>query len=114
MDIKKLNIKKILEQKNQEYQLIVARSILSFSRADAATQAQLLDSYQALIQEYEEFRKEIQADESLEIRREIQAEDEMDDYEKREQEQNQGLSAEELDQYLDDPRHGQGSSKGEH
>jgi len=102
-----MDIKKILEQQNQEYQLIVARSILSFSRADAATQAQLLDSYRALIQEYEEFRKEIQADESLEIRREIQAEDEMDDYEKREQEQNQGMNMEELDQYLDDPRHGQ-------
>ena len=62
-----------------DYQVTVARSILSFSRADAATQAQLLDSYRAIIWEYEEAA-----------------------YHNREQEQNQGL-----DEVLDDPRHGQ-------
>ena len=64
-----------------DYQLTVARSILSFSRAGAATQAQLLDSYRAIIQEYEEAK-----------------------YHNREQKQNQGLD---IDAYLDDPRHGQ-------
>lgn len=85
-----MDIKKILEQKNQEYQLIVARAILSFSRADTATQLQLLASYQSILQNEED-----------------------EEYYNRECEQNQGMSMEELDQYLDDPRHGQ-SSKGEH
>ena len=86
-----MDIKKILEQQNNEYQLTVARAILSFSRADAATQLQLLESYQAILQDEEDH-----------------------EYHNREREQNQGMSMEELDQYLDDPRHGQGSSKGEH
>jgi hypothetical protein len=82
-----MDINKILEAQNNQYQLTVARSILSFSRADAATQAQLLDSYRAIIREYED-----------------------EEYYNREMVQNQGLD---IDQYLDDPRHGQ-SSKGEH
>lgn len=86
-----MDIKKILERQNKDYQLVVARSILSFSRADAATQLQLLESYQAILQNEED-----------------------EEYYNREREQNQGMSMEELDQYLDDPRHGQGSSKGEH
>lgn len=86
-----MDIKKILEQQNNDYQLVVARAILSFSRADAATQQQLLKSYQAILQDEEDH-----------------------EYYNRELQQNQGLSVEELDQYFDDPRHGQGSSKGEH
>ena len=86
-----MDIKKILERQNNDYQLVVARAIMSFSRADAATQQQLLESYQAILQDEEDR-----------------------EYYNRELQQNQGLSAEELDQYLDDPRHGQGSSKGEH
>ena len=79
-----MDIKKILEQQNNDYQLVVARAILSFSRADAATQHQLLKSYQAILQDEEDH-----------------------EYYNRELQQNQGLSVEELDQYLDDPRHGQ-------
>ena len=86
-----MDIKKILERQNNDYQLVVARAIMSFSRADVATQLQLLESYQAILQDEEDH-----------------------EYYNREREQNQGLSAEELDQYLDDPRRGQGSSKGEH
>ena len=86
-----MDIKKILERQNNDYQLVVARAILSFSRADAATQLQLLESYQAILQDEEDH-----------------------EYYNRELQQNQGLIEEELDQYLDDPRHGQGSSKGEH
>ena len=85
-----MDIKKILERQNNDYQLVVARAIMSFSRADAATQQQLLESYQAILQDEEDR-----------------------EYYNRELQQNQGMSVEELDQYLDDPRHGQ-SSKGEH
>ena len=86
-----MDIKKILERQNNDYQLVVARAIMSFSRADAATQQRLLESYQAILQNEED-----------------------EEYYNRELQQNQGMSMEELDQYLDDPRHGQGSSKGEH
>ena len=86
-----MDIKKILERQNNDYQLVVARAFMSFSRADAATQQQLLESYQAILQDEEDR-----------------------EYYNRELQQNQGLSEEELDQYLDDPRRGQGSSKGEH
>lgn len=85
-----MDIKKILERQNNDYQLVVARAIMSFSRADVATQQQLLESYQAILQDEEDR-----------------------EYYNRELQQNQGMSEEELDQYLDDPRHGQ-SSKGEH
>ena len=85
-----MDIKKILERQNNDYQLVVARAIMSFSRADAATQQRLLESYQAILKDEEDR-----------------------EYYNRELQQNQGLSEEELDQYLDDPRRGQ-SSKGEH
>ena len=85
-----MDIKKILERQNNDYQLVVARAILSFSRADTATQQRLLESYQAILKDEEDR-----------------------EYYNRELQQNQGMSMEELDQYLDDPRHGQ-SSKGEH
>jgi len=96
-----MDIGKILSKSSSDYQLIVARSILSFSRADAATQAQLLDSYRAIIREFEdvESRKELRAVEDAEIRSEMQYDDD-------------GVIN--IDEYLDDPRHGQGSSKGEH
>ena len=62
-----------------DFQVSAARLVISFSRADASTQAQLLDSYRAIIREYEEAA-----------------------YHNREQEHNQGF-----DEVLDDPRHGQ-------
>lgn len=71
-----------------DYQLTVARSILSFSRADAATQAQLLDSYRAIIKDYED-EKETREDVYL----------------NQEPEESDGVIN--IDEYLDAPRHGQ-------
>ena len=50
----------------------------------------------------------------MQLHKAILQDEEDHEYYNREREQNQGMSMEELDQYLDDPRHGQGSSKGEH
>ena len=61
------------------FQVGAARLVISFSRADNETKRNLLDSYIAIVREYEEAM-----------------------YHNREQEQNQGL-----DEVLDDPRHGQ-------
>jgi hypothetical protein len=62
-----------------DFQLAAARLVISFSRADNETKANLLDSYFAMVRQHEEAA-----------------------YHNREQEQNQGL-----DEVLDDPRHGQ-------
>ena len=62
-----------------DFQVSAARLVISFSRADNETKRNLLDSYAAIVREYEEAK-----------------------YQNREQEQNQGL-----DEVLDDPRHGQ-------
>jgi hypothetical protein len=64
------------------FQVGAARLVISFSRADNETKRNLLDSYTAIVREYEEAL-----------------------YHNREQEQNQGL-----DEVLDDPRHGQAES----
>ena len=61
------------------FQVGAARLVISFSRADNETKRNLLDSYTAIVREYEEAL-----------------------YHNREQEQNQGF-----DEVLDDPRHGQ-------
>ena len=61
------------------FQVGAARLVISFSRADNETKRNLLDSYTAIVREYEEAL-----------------------YHNREQEQDQGL-----DEVLDDPRHGQ-------
>ena len=82
-----MDLRKILSQQNDEYQLTVARAVVNFWRADIDTRGKLLDSYRALIQERDD-----------------------EEYHNRELVQNQGVD---IDQYLDDPRHGQ-SSKGEH
>ena len=85
-----MDIKKILEAQHTEMQLTVAFAVVNFWRANDDTRAKMLESYQAILQDEEDH-----------------------EYYNREREQNQGLSADELDQYLDDPRRGQ-SSKGEH
>ena len=61
------------------FQVGAARLVISFSRADNETKRNLLDSYTAIVREYEEAL-----------------------YHNREQEQNQGI-----DEIMDDPRHGQ-------
>ena len=62
-----------------DFQVSAARLVISFSRADNETKTNLLNSYFAIVREYEEAK-----------------------YHNREREQNQGL-----DEVLDDPRHGQ-------
>ena len=64
-----------------DFQVSAARLVISFSRADNETKANLLDSYFAMVRQYEEAKYHNRD---------------------REQEHNQGL-----DEVLDDPRHGQ-------
>ena len=87
-----MDIKKILNKSTTDYQVSMARLVLSYSRADEATQNQLLESYIAIIKDYEdgEWRKEIRAEEDAEIRMAIMDEDGRD-----------------IDEIMDDPRHGQ-------
>ena len=87
-----MDIGKILNKSTIDYQVSMARLVLSYSRADEATQKQLLESYIAIIKDYEEgeWRKEIRAEEDAEIRMAIMDEDERD-----------------IDEIMDDPRHGQ-------
>ena len=87
-----MDIGKILNKSTTDYQVSMARLVLSYSRADEATQNQLLESYIAIIKDYEdgEWRKEIRAEEDAEIRMAIMDEDGRD-----------------IDEIMDDPRHGQ-------
>jgi hypothetical protein len=82
-----MDISKILKAQAEEYQLIVARAVVNYTSVDVSAQEKMLESYKAIIRDRED-----------------------EDYYNRELVQNQGLD---IDQYLDDPRHGQ-SSKGEH
>ena len=85
-----MDIQKELNRINKEYSTTVALAVVNFARANDENRAKLLASYQAILRDQED-----------------------EEYHNREMQQNQGMSVEELDQYLDDPRHGQ-SSKGEH
>jgi hypothetical protein len=78
----------MLAQQETEYQLTVARAVVNFWRADIDTREKLLDSYRSIIQEC----------------------DDEESYNQEQEIKNRGLD---IDQYIDDPRHGQ-SSKGEH
>jgi len=86
-----------------DFQLAAARLVISFSRADNETKANLLDSYFAMVRQYEDARENDKSDERDLSEMDQDQLDEMwakeDDLE---QEQNQGL-----DEVLDDPRHGQ-------
>jgi hypothetical protein len=82
-----MDIMQELDRINDEYQYIVAVAVVNFCAVDDDTRAKLLASYQSILRDRED-----------------------EEYYNREREQNQGLD---IDQYLDDPRHGQ-SSKGEH
>ena len=85
-----MDIKKELDRMNDEYQYIVALAVVNFYRADDDTRAKLLASCQSILRDRE-----------------------VEEYYNRERDRNQVLVDQYLDQYLDDPRHGQ-SSKGEH
>jgi beta-N-acetylglucosaminidase len=85
-----MDIQKEINRLNKEYTTTVALAVVNFAKANDENRAKLLESYQAILRDQED-----------------------EEYHNRELQQNQGMSVEELDQYLDDPRHGQ-SSKGEH
>jgi hypothetical protein len=44
---------------NDSYQVAVARTVLSYSRANKETQEQLLDSYKHIIDEFEENERKL-------------------------------------------------------
>jgi hypothetical protein len=98
-----MDIGKILNKSTTDYQVSMARLVLSYSRADEATQKQLLESYIAIIKEYEDAREEDKSDErDLSEMDQDQLDEMWAKEDELEQEQNQGL-----DEVLDDPRHGQ-------
>ena len=77
-----MDIEKEIIRVNSSYQIAVARAILSFLRLDANTQKQLKLSYEAIIEDYEDrIGQEISEDERRDI-----------------------------DEFLDNPRHGQAES----
>ena len=72
-------MKKEIDRANSMYELVVARAILSFSRLSEEMKRQVLDSYRFMLDEYE-----------------IRLDREVEEEEKRN-----------IEEYLDDPRHGQ-------
>ena len=85
------------------FQVGAARLVISFSRADNETKRNLLDSYTAIVKEYEDAREEDKSDErDLSEMDEDQLDEMWAKEDELEHEQNQGL-----DEVLDDPRHGQ-------
>lgn len=98
-----MDIGKILNKSTTDYQVSMARLVLSYIRADEATQKQLLESYIAIIKEYEDAREDDKSDErDLSEMDEDQLDEMWAKEDELEHEQNQGL-----DEVLDDPRHGQ-------
>ncbi len=88
------------------FQVGAARLVISFSRADNETKRNLLDSYTAIVREYEDAREEDKSDErDLSEMDQDQLDEMWAKEDELEQEQNQGL-----DEVLDDPRHGQAES----
>lgn len=96
-----MDIGKILNKTTSNYQVSMARLVLSYSRADSATQAQLLESYKAIIAA-DDAREDDKSDE-----RDLSEmdEDQLDEMWAKED----ALDDEELgiDEIMDDPRHGQ-------
>ena len=99
-----MDIGKFINDRNSTYQVTVARSILSFSRASAECQAQLLESYKAIIaaDDARDAREDDKSDEKDLFKMD---EDQLDEMWAKED----ALDDEELgiDEIMDDPRHGQ-------
>jgi hypothetical protein len=74
-----MDIKKEVDKANSMYQIAVARAILSFANLSEEMKQQVLGSYQYMIDDYE-----------VRLDRQVEAEEKRN-----------------LDEYLDDPRHGQ-------
>ena len=98
-----MSFDKFLLSNPTDFQVASARLVISFSRADNETKRNLLDSYTAIVREYEDAREDDKSDErDLSEMDEDQLDEMWAKEDELEQEQNQGL-----DEVLDDPRHGQ-------
>jgi hypothetical protein len=99
-----MDIGKILNQSTTDYQVSMARLVLSYSRADEATQKQLLESYIAIIKEYEDAREDDKSDE-----RDLSEldEDQLDEMWAKEDDLERDDDELGIDEIMDDPRYGQ-------
>ena len=103
-----MDIGKFINDRNSTYQVTVARSILSFSRASAECQAQLLESYKAIIAA-DDARDAREDDKSDEKDLSEMDEDQLDEMWAKEDSLERDDDDDELgiDEIMDDPRHGQ-------
>lgn len=106
-----MDIGKFINDRNSTYQVTVARSILSFSRASAECQAQLLESYKAIIaaDDARDARDAREDDKSDEKDLSEMDEDQLDEMWAKEDSLERDDDDDELgiDEIMDDPRHGQ-------
>ena len=77
-----MDIEREIDKAHSMYQVLVARVVCSYANQNAEVQKQMLDSYRSIVQQYDD-----------RMDREV-IEDEQRD----------------LDEFLDDPRHGQAES----
>jgi hypothetical protein len=98
-----MDIGKILNKSTTDYQVSMARLVLSYIRADEATQKQLLESYIAIIKEYEA-RDDDKSDE-----RDLSEmdEDQLDEMWAKEDDLERDDYELGIDEIMDDPRYGQ-------
>ena len=103
-----MDIGKILNKTTSDYQVSMARLVLSYSRADSATQAQLLESYKAIIAA-DDARDAREDDKSDERDLSEMDEDQLDEMWAKEDSLERDDDDDELgiDEIMDDPRHGQ-------
>ena len=106
-----MDIGKILNKSTTDYQVSMARLVLSYSRADSATQAQLLESYKAIIaaDDARDARDAREDDKSDERDLSEMDEDQLDEMWAKEDSLERDDDDDELgiDEIMDDPRHGQ-------
>lgn len=98
-----MDIGKFINDRNSTYQVTVARSILSFSRASAECQAQLLESYKAIIAA-DDAREDDKSDEKDLSEMD---EDQLDEMWAKEDSLERDDEELGIDEIMDDPRHGQ-------
>jgi len=98
-----MDIGKILNKTTSDYQVSMARLVLSYSRADSATQAQLLESYKAIIAA-DDAREDDKSDEKDLSEMD---EDQLDEMWAKEDSLERDDDELGIDEIMDDPRHGQ-------
>ena len=101
-----MDIGKILNKTTSDYQVSMARLVLSYSRADSATQAQLLESYKAIIAA-DDARDAREDDKSDERDLSEMDEDQLDEMWAKEDSLERDDDELGVDEIMDDPRHGQ-------